>query len=92
MARDGKDTQDTNQTLVETSSMRAVTHMQTTLVMQSARRGMQQMPPGRLAQPINVDIIDVLDDEKENIPVKTRRVRRHVSVTSNVSIIDLSGN
>ncbi len=42
--------------------------------------------------PQNVNIIDVLNDEKENVRVKMRHVRRRISVTSNVSIIDLSGN
>ena len=79
-------TQDTSRTLVGSP-------MAATLVgSSSTRRGTQHlgMPSGTEAQPINVDDIIELsdDDEKENVPVPTRRVRRRIEPDS--PIIDLS--
>lgn len=91
-ARDDEDMQGTNQTLVGSSSITTGTHTQATLVTSSARRGTQQTQSGTQADPIDVIVIDSSDDEKENIPVETRRVRRRVSVASDVSIIDLSSD
>lgn len=53
----------------------------------------QAHPPGSMAAPIDVDrnvmeILDSEEEEKENKPVPTRRVRRRIS--SDTSIIELS--